>query len=277
LFDVSSSTGAMFQFEQESAAKFLKEVMKPEDRACIFTIGARAVLIQSRDTAEKSAASIKTIFPKNEQTSFYDSINAAAEYLRTHSPKTSRKVLIVISDGEDTNSAGVLKAIFDAERKITDADYNAMRKNGSLRTLRYNARDGARLREQKIVLRSLQNADAVFYALNPAGASLQFNQISLFGQSNLQKFADETGGTAYLPTVFATNLKDQLQNSANARKNEESLTRIFRSLANELRAQYLLQYYSDRDFPENKFVKLNVGLKNPGGLKIRARQGYFVR
>src|SRR5688500_3098094 len=43
LFDVSASTDAMFQFEQETAAKFLQEVMRPEDRATIFTIGERPV------------------------------------------------------------------------------------------------------------------------------------------------------------------------------------------------------------------------------------------
>ncbi len=76
LFDISASTDAMFQFEQETAAKFLQEVMRPEDRATIFSIGANPVLIQARDTAEKSAASIKSIQPTKSFTAFYDSVFA---------------------------------------------------------------------------------------------------------------------------------------------------------------------------------------------------------
>ncbi len=55
------------------------------------------------------------------------------------------------------------------------------------------------------------------------------------------------------------------------------LVTIFRQLANELRAQYLVQYYSESDFPNNKYVKLDVGLTNPNQLRVRARQGYFVK
>ena len=59
LFDISGTTNPMFEFEQETAAKFLREVMRPEDRATIFTIGEDPIMVQSRDTAEKSAISIK--------------------------------------------------------------------------------------------------------------------------------------------------------------------------------------------------------------------------
>jgi hypothetical protein len=61
------------------------------------------------------------------------------------------------------------------------------------------------------------------------------------------------------------------------RLNGEVLTNIFRQLANELRAQYLVQYYSETEFPNNKYVKLDVNLSNPNKLRLRARQGYFVK
>ena len=61
LFDISASTDALFKFEQQTAAKFLQEVMRPEDRAAIFTIGARPVLVQPRDVADKSAQAIQAI------------------------------------------------------------------------------------------------------------------------------------------------------------------------------------------------------------------------
>ena len=275
LFDVSASTDSMFQFEQETAAKFLQEVMRPEDRATIFTIGERPVLIQPRDVSGKSAISIKTIQPTKEFTAFYDSVRVAADYLDKNSPAGTRKVIVVISDGEDTNSEGVRNAINDGYRKLGKKIDTLDSK--SLYQLTVNSRNEASVREQNRVLKSLQNADTVFYSINPAGNSIQLNKMSQFGQSNLDKFAVQTGGTAFLPKFQPTTLKDNLQNAYNIKKNQETLTTIFRRLANELRAQYLVQYYSEADFPVNRYVNLKVGLNNPQSLKVRARQGYFVK
>ena len=123
----------------------------------------------------------------------------------------------------------------------------------------------------------MQDADIVHYSINPAGSSYLLNQISVFGQENMQKFSDETGGTAFLPKFQPIDTKDSYQNASNMRKNTELLDRIFRQLANELRSQYLIQYYSESDFPLNKFVKLDVGLENRSGLRVRSRQGYYVK
>jgi Ca-activated chloride channel family protein len=275
LFDVSASTDTMFQFEQETAAKFLQEVMRPEDRATIFTIGADPVIVQARDSADKSAAAIKSIQPTKSFTAFYDSVFAAAAYLQKNAPQGRRKVIVVISDGEDTNSDRIREAIQAGYSKLGSKIDTIDSK--SLYQLTVKSRNEAAIVEQRRVLQSLQNADAVFYSINPGGNSYQLNKGSLFGQSNLQKFADETGGTAFLPKFQPIALKDNFQNTTNMRMNEEMLTNIFRQLANELRAQYLVQYYSETEFPNNKYVKLDVGLNNPNKLRLRARQGYFVK
>ncbi len=273
LFDVSASTDSMFKFEQETAAQFLRDVMRPEDRATVITVGAEEKVVQSRGTVEEAARAVKSIQPTKEQTAFYDSVRIAADYLQKNAPVGRRKVIVVISDGEDTNSDGVLKAIWAAERKTVDGSLS----REQLRSLRVRSRDDAKIKEQGKVLRSLQNADTVFYSINPAGSSYQLNKMSLFGQSNLQKFADETGGTAFLPKFQPIDTKDQLQNSYSTRRNQETLTQIFKQLANELQAQYLVQYYSSADFSVNRYVKLDVGLTDPQRLRVRARQGYFVK
>lgn len=272
LFDVSASTDAMFKFEQETAAKFLRDVLRPDDRATVFTVGEKPILVQARDSAEKSIAAIQAIQPTKQQTAFFDAVAAAANYLRQNSPEGRRKVIVVISDGEDTNSAGILQAIWDAERKVADNVQGAQ-----LRELRVKARDAAKTKEQLKVLKALQDADAVFFSVNPGGSSYQLNQMSQFGQENMQKFADDTGGTAFLPKFQPIDTTDQLQNSGNTRRNTEVLDRIFKQLANELRAQYLVQYYSDAEFPTNRFVKLDVSLVNPADKKVRARRGYYVK
>ncbi len=275
LFDVSASTDAMFQFEQETAAKFLQEVMRPEDRATIFTIGERPVLLQPRDGSAKSAISIKTIQPTKQFTAFYDTVRIAADYLEKNAPAGTRRVIVVISDGEDTYSEGIRNAM-DAGFKKLGKKIDTL-DSKSLYQLTVTNRNEASTREQNRVLKSLQNADTVFYSINPAGNSYQLNKATQFGQSNLEKFAVQTGGTAFLPKFQQVTSKDNLQNSYNLKKNQETLTTIFRQLANELRAQYLVQYYSEADFAANRYVNLKVGLNNPQSFKVRARQGYFVK
>lgn len=273
LFDVSATTGPMFKFQQRTAAKFLKEVMRPEDRATIYTVGDRPLLVRGSDTADNTGIVIQAIMPTKQQTAFYDSVSAAANYLQKNTTPGRRKVIVVISDGEDTNSKGILDAMWAAERKVMQSNLSLEK----LKAVRIKAIDEAKVDEQNKVLKNLQNADAVFYSINPAGSSYTLNKISQFGQSNMQKFADETGGTAFLPKFQPIDTKDNLQNTANMRKNSEVLEKIFAQLAGELRAQYLVQYYSETDFPNNKYVNLDVSLQNPGTFKLRARQGYFVK
>lgn len=275
LFDVSASTDAMFQFELDTASQFLKEVMRPEDRATIYTIGESPVMVQARSSSEQSQISIKNIRSTKEFTAFYDSVNAAGNYLGKSAPAGTRKVIVAISDGEDTNSEGVRRGFSSVYNSLGSRIDTISGKE--LRELLNSKREEIRVKEQNNSLRILQNADTVFYSINPAGSSYQLNQISVFGQSNLQKFAEETGGTAFLPKFSPIDTKDKLQNSFNARRNQEILNRIFSQLANELQAQYLIQYYSESDFPMNKYVKLSVNLATPTNRRIRARQGYFVK
>lgn len=275
LFDVSASTDAMFKFEQETAAKFLKEVMRADDRATVFTVGQTPILVQPRDTADKSIASILSITPQKGATAFFDTVRSAAEYLRVNSPDGRRRVIVVISDGEDNFSEGVQRAQRNAERRVADNKPDPeLRRLAGLVT---QAQQAAKLSERLKVLKALQDADIVHYSINPGGSSYKLNQISVFGQGNMEKFSEETGGTAFLPKFQPIDLKDELQNSSNMRKNTATLEQIFRQLANELRAQYLVQYYSETDFPLNRYVKLNVGLQNQSNNRIRARQGYYVK
>ena len=275
LFDISATTSPMFKFQQETAAKFLKEVMKPEDRAAVFTIGETPGMVRGRDTSENAAAAVLSIRPTKQYTAFYDSVGAASDYLQANAPDGSRRVVVVISDGEDTNSTRIARAIQDgykrAGKKIDTLDSKA------LYALTVQNRNTASMQERVRILKQLQNADTVFYSINPAGSSYLLNKMSVFGQENMAKFADDTGGTAFLPKFLPIDTKDEFSNASNMRKNGEVLDRIFRQLANELRSQYLIQYYSEAEFSAGRYVKLDVALANPGTSRIRARQGYYVK
>ncbi len=275
LFDVSASTDAMFRFQQETAAKFLKEVLRPEDRATIFTVGQKPILVQGRENADRSIDGILSIKPTKGATAFFDTVREAADFLKINSPAGRRRVILVISDGEDNFSDGVQRAQRQYERKLVESGPDPEYKK--LGKVVVQAQNAAKDSERKKVLRALQDADVVHYAINPAGSSYQLNQMSVFGQENMKMFSSDTGGTAFLPKFGPIDTKDQYQNQINMRKNTEMLERIFRQLASELRAQYLIQYYSETDYPESKFVKLNVGLPARGDLKVRAREGYYPK
>lgn len=275
LFDISATTNAMFKFEQETAIQFLRDIMRPEDRATIFTIGESPVMVQARDTAERSDISIKSIQPTKQFTAFYDTVRIATDYLDKNTPSGRRKVIVVISDGEDTNSVRIAKAIQDGYRSLGNKINTLNRKDFYEFTVK--KRDEANAGERVRVLKTLQNADTVFYSINPAGSSYKLNKISQIGQANMEIFANQTGGTAFLPKFLPIDLKNSYENEPNMRKNAETLTQIFRQLANELRAQYLLQYYSNGEYPANKYVNLDVKLTRPNSYRLRAREGYFVK
>ena len=277
LFDVSASTDPMFEFERKTAAQFLQEVMRPVDRATIFTIGEKPILLQRRNVSYRSIETIRKIQPTRQYTAFYDTVSAAAKYLLLNAPPKSRKIVIAITDGEDTNSIGVNQGFSQVYASIEKQKNTITTKK--LRRLLVDKRREVKLVEQGKTLRNLQNADTVFYSINPAGSSYKLNKLSQFGQNNMQRFAEETGGTAFLPNFLPIDLKSNYQNSTNISKNTKTLQKIFSQLANELQAQYLVQYYSDGEYPVNKFVKVdvNTNLNLPQGVRIRARQGYFVK
>lgn len=269
LIDVSSSTNKIFELEKSAAAQFLQGVMRPEDRATIFLISDKPILMQARETSEKTAINVRNITPASKvtATAFYDTVMEAARYLSKNAPQRSRRVILTLTDGEDNYSQATKNSEIEALKQL---DVNKLtQKDLDKRAVRTNR---AHVLAQEDVLRTLQNADTVFYAVNPSGPSVRLNIASKRAQNALQRFADQTGGTAFLPQFISE------KNSAGfEQKNIQILTDIFRRISNELRAQYLLQYYSESEFPNNKYVKLDVDLTSPQQRQVRARQGYFVK
>lgn len=161
LFDVSRSVRNRFDFERETAGRFLKEVIKPGDAVTVFSIGSTPKLsVQRTGNVENAVAATAAIQPTEDATAFFDTIVRASHHLNDSSNPGVRRVMVVISDGEDTNS----------ERfRLGDAT------------------------------RELQRADALCYAINPSGPSIRLNKISTKGHDGMITLANETGGLAFLP------------------------------------------------------------------------------
>lgn len=256
LFDISSSvsTKGFFASQQNAAATFLKLVMKPNDKAAIFTITGQPNLIQPLDSAEKSAAKMLSIPPATVSvpTAFYDTAAAAAKYLMENAPSNYRRVIIVLSDGDDNNSS--------LTRDQTIADYRATTA-GQQEAL--GTRTGliqAHARAVAGVQKAVQQADAIFYSVNPGGPSIKLNMIAMRAERNMEAIAETTGGTAFVPDSDA------------------DLERVFRQVAAELRGQYLLQYYADTEkIPAGQFRKIQVAVPARNNVRVRARQGYYPK
>src|SRR6185436_6603536 len=102
LIDVSASVDARFGFEQKAAADFLRQVLKPGDRATVFAIDAQARHIQPFTDAEHAATRLMTLTAARGFTAFFDSLLAAEKYLDANSSQGRRRVIVVLSDGDDT-------------------------------------------------------------------------------------------------------------------------------------------------------------------------------
>ena len=256
LFDISSSvsTKGFFASQQNAAAAFLKQVMKPSDKAAIFTITGQATLVQPLASADASAAKMLSIPPATASvpTAFYDTVDAAAKYLTANAPSTYRRVIIVLSDGDDNFST--------MTRGQSIADYNDTTggKQSALGT-----RTGliqAHARAVAGVQKAVQQADAIFYSVNPGGPSIKLNLIAMRAERNMEAIAETTGGTAFVPDSDA------------------DLERVFRQVAAELRGQYLLQYYADTEkIPAGQFRKIQVAVPARNDVRVRARQGYYPK
>src|ERR1051325_2873306 len=245
LLDVSGSVNARFAFEKEAASRFLKQVLKPTDRATIFAIDQQPRLELARDTAERASARLMAIDPSRGPTAFYDTVIEAAHYLSKVSPPNARRVIVVISDGEDNFSEKVKKAI-----GATRDEQDAISAEG--KGLVYNLV----LME---VQREVQKAEVAFYSINPSGEALRLNVISKRAQEGMEQLSNATGGNSFVPERL------------------ENLEVVFRQIAAQLRSQYLLQYYSKDESPAGKFLRIRVQLPTRPQLRVRARQGYYSK
>jgi len=262
LIDVSSSVSERFGFEVQAAASFLKQVLRPIDHATLYAIDRAPRLEQARSSADIATARLMTIKGPAQATptAFYDSVIEAARYLQNNTPEQNRRVIVVISDGEDNFSTGVRDSSLAAylatqpDENDTSAAAKARRRSASEAALQQGHR-----KVQAEVQQEVQKANAVFYSINPSGAGLRLNVVSTRAQNAMQQLAVSTGGTAFVPEVVA------------------DLESVFGRIISELRAQYLIQYYSDNKNPGSAFRRIAITTPAQPQLRVRTREGYYPK
>ena len=116
LIDTSTSIRDRFKFEQQAAIDFLYRTLRPKrDKGLLITFDSAIELVQDyTDNAELLAKAIRQVRPGG-GTKMFDGIYLACqEKLKA---EAGRKVMILISDGDDNLSLGTLTGTLEMAQK----------------------------------------------------------------------------------------------------------------------------------------------------------------
>jgi len=102
LFDNSQSLTSTRDLEKQAAIRFFRTVMRPVDLASVYSISTESRLEQPMtNNVQALVHTIERFGPPEGSTTLFDCIADAADYLRA---QQGRRVIVIISDGEDTTS-----------------------------------------------------------------------------------------------------------------------------------------------------------------------------
>lgn len=113
-------------------------------------------------------------------------------------------------------------------------------------------------------LTEAQESDAIIYGVHSTGVAPSASVQDLAGEFVLKAMCEDTGGRAFFPPIY----EDQ-------KKETRDLDEIYKRLAAEVRAQFVLTYYSKGEGRAGTFRAIRVDVKRPG-LQVRARRGYYT-
>ncbi len=213
LFDTSDSMLKELRLSQEAAVRFLDAIPRARE---LFTIFFAGDIHLSRYDSESQQGLIERIMDATGggYTALYDAI---AVYLSRVQDSPGRKVLVLFTDGEDSDSRLSLPEVLDLVRSSSVVVY-----------------------------------PIAFTSHFPAG-----DARGSLPKAFLQKLAEITGGQVFKP------------------QSSRDLPLIYGKILDELQAQYVLGFASDRPNAGGKFRRLKVEVKGKR-LQVRHRAGYLL-
>jgi Ca-activated chloride channel homolog len=231
LFDTSTSVAHVLDFERRAAARFFERVIRPQDRAAVFSVSTDVVVLQEFTNKIPLLVGATRQLQALGATSLYDSIYLAADYLKA---AQGRRVIVIVSDGGDTTSN---KSLLEA-------------------------------------LALAQKSDALIFAVFTGNPWPSQNLRDLAAERALEALTGETGGEVLKPKL--TPVKNGSRHDEEIEElSLKELDRAFSSLAEQLRTQYVLGFYSTNEKRDGSFRKLSMRIKKPGYV-ARARTGYYA-
>ena len=167
LFDNSSSVSIAREFEKKAAIRFFRNVIRPnKDLVALFSVATVSRLEQplTKDISLLVQA-IEGFAPPAGATALLDGIIEAAEYMKD---VQGRRVIVIVSDGDDT---------------VSDATFDAALKSLQVATC------------QVYVVKTTDFENAIRTGTRKGSANLR----QLAAERRMQEFAAQTGGAVYSP------------------------------------------------------------------------------
>ncbi len=159
LFDNSGSLSESRDFEKRAAVRFFQNVMRPADQAAIYSVSTTVELAQPMtNDVRRLQQTIEGFGKPDGATSLHDAIFDALVYLK---PYAGRRVLVIVSDGQDTTS------------RLPEHDFDN-------------------------TLQRLTSDDCQVYVVQ-TGIYDNANVRDLTAERRMQEFSAQTGGAAYIP------------------------------------------------------------------------------
>jgi Ca-activated chloride channel family protein len=198
LFDNSSSVSQARDFEKDAAIRFFKQVIRPEkDQAALFSVASVARLEQPLTKNVSQLVTAIENFTKPEgATALLDGIIQAAKYLRDYE---GRRVIVIVSDGEDTLSDSTLDDAVKAIQSVNcqvyvvkTTDFENLKITGARNS---NSNTRALIAERRMQELSQQTGGAVYSPIDEDELNKAFSRISaeLSEQYILSYYPDNTG------------------------------------------------------------------------------------
>lgn len=116
-------------------------------------------------------------------------------------------------------------------------------------------------------LNAAQQADAVIFGVYTAERTTSQNLRDLAAERALETLTSETGGEVFRPRTFHFEEDDD--------QALKDLDQAFANLADRLRTQYVLGFFSTNEKRDGSFRRLQIKIKQPG-YTAKARSGYYA-
>ncbi len=181
LFDNSSSVTQAREFEKKAAVRFFKRVLRPEtDLAALYSVSTGTRLEQplTKNTSDLVQAIENFPMPQG-ATALLDAIIKAANYLKE---SNGRRVIVIVSDGEDTISDATFEETVKAVQAmncqvyiVKTTEFENYKKTGFRGG---NANIRALAAERRMQDIAAQTGGAVYSPVDEKELDTAFNQIS---------------------------------------------------------------------------------------------------
>lgn len=197
VIDTSNSIRDRFKFQQEAAIEFINSVMRPEDKATVisFDTGPQVVADLTSDTG-KLAQAIRELRPGG-GTALYDAVYMASrDKLMFDQPLHKyRRAIIILSDGEDTQSNYTRDQALELAHRADAAIYSISTnisgtKIDGDKVLRYYAEETGGLtffpfkvqdlaQSFENIANELRHQYSILYRPDPPSRDGQFHEVSI--------------------------------------------------------------------------------------------------